>query len=74
MGRYLSNIDNFNAEFIWLSELFVNISFVVWAQATQPLSTSLFLGFEMDPSLNIAARIRGPNVCLSYVAQMIYVI
>ncbi|XP_031489809.1 protein RIK isoform X2 [Nymphaea colorata] len=31
------------------------------SQATQPLSASLFLGFEADPSLNIAARIRGPN-------------
>ncbi|XP_047334835.1 protein RIK [Impatiens glandulifera] len=27
----------------------------------QPLSTSVYLGFEADPSLNIAARIRGPN-------------
>ncbi|KAM7520658.1 hypothetical protein LguiB_019620 [Lonicera macranthoides] len=26
-----------------------------------PLSTSVFLGFEADPSLNVAARIRGPN-------------
>ncbi|XP_077214404.1 RS2-interacting KH protein isoform X2 [Tasmannia lanceolata] len=31
------------------------------AQITQPLSTSLFLGFDADASLNIAARIRGPN-------------
>ncbi|ONK60188.1 uncharacterized protein A4U43_C08F15320 [Asparagus officinalis] len=30
-------------------------------QATQPLSACLYLGFETDPSLNIAARIRGPN-------------
>ncbi|KAJ6836096.1 protein RIK [Iris pallida] len=30
-------------------------------QATQPMSTCLFLGFETDPSINIAARIRGPN-------------
>ncbi|KAL8088850.1 hypothetical protein AgCh_038569 [Apium graveolens] len=28
---------------------------------TKPLSTSVYLGFEPDPSLNIAARIRGPN-------------
>ncbi|XP_058080270.1 protein RIK isoform X2 [Magnolia sinica] len=35
----------------------VNIS----GQATQSLSTCLFLGFDTDPSLNIAARIRGPN-------------
>ncbi|XP_071703750.1 protein RIK-like isoform X2 [Rutidosis leptorrhynchoides] len=27
----------------------------------QPFSTSVFLGFEPDPSLNITARIRGPN-------------
>lgn len=31
-------------------------------QVTQPLSTCVFLGFDTDPSLNIAARIRGPNV------------
>ncbi|CAN6470807.1 unnamed protein product [Victoria cruziana] len=30
-------------------------------QATQSLSASLFLGFDADPSVNIAARIRGPN-------------
>ncbi|KAH7665184.1 K Homology domain type 1 domain-containing protein [Dioscorea alata] len=29
--------------------------------ATQSLNTCLYLGFEPDPSLNIAARIRGPN-------------
>ncbi|KAK6913338.1 hypothetical protein RJ641_022939 [Dillenia turbinata] len=31
------------------------------AKVTQPLSTMVFLGFEADPSMNIAARIRGPN-------------
>ncbi|PKA49739.1 Protein RIK [Apostasia shenzhenica] len=30
-------------------------------QVNQPLSICLFLGFEADPSLNISARIRGPN-------------
>ncbi|KAF8408207.1 hypothetical protein HHK36_007351 [Tetracentron sinense] len=30
-------------------------------QVTQPLSTCVFLGFDTDPSFNIAARIRGPN-------------
>ncbi|XP_042392366.1 protein RIK-like isoform X1 [Zingiber officinale] len=30
-------------------------------EITQNLTTCLFLGFEADPSLNIAARIRGPN-------------
>ncbi|XP_057521716.1 protein RIK isoform X2 [Amaranthus tricolor] len=30
-------------------------------QASHPLSTSVYLGFDADPSLNIAARIRGPN-------------
>ncbi|KAJ0981968.1 hypothetical protein J5N97_010223 [Dioscorea zingiberensis] len=30
-------------------------------QVTQSLNTCLYLGFEPDPSLNIAARIRGPN-------------
>ncbi|XP_059670435.1 protein RIK isoform X2 [Cornus florida] len=30
-------------------------------KVTQTLSTCVFLGFEADPSLNIAARIRGPN-------------
>ncbi|KAJ4973466.1 hypothetical protein NE237_006640 [Protea cynaroides] len=30
-------------------------------QITQPLSTCVFLGFDADPTLNIAARIRGPN-------------
>jgi len=28
----------------------------------QMLSTCVFLGFDADPSLNIVARIRGPNV------------
>ncbi|KAI3665834.1 hypothetical protein L6452_44469 [Arctium lappa] len=28
----------------------------------QPFSTCVFLGFEPDPSLNIIARIRGPNI------------
>ncbi|XAR51664.1 hypothetical protein NMG60_11006354 [Bertholletia excelsa] len=30
-------------------------------KVTHPLSTCVYLGFEADPSLNIAARIRGPN-------------
>ncbi|XP_020090450.1 protein RIK isoform X2 [Ananas comosus] len=30
-------------------------------QVSHPLTTCLFLGFEADPSSNIAARIRGPN-------------
>ncbi|CAL4921478.1 unnamed protein product [Urochloa decumbens] len=30
-------------------------------QAVHPFSASIFLGFDADPSLNIAARIRGPN-------------
>ncbi|KAG0490835.1 hypothetical protein HPP92_007698 [Vanilla planifolia] len=30
-------------------------------QTSQPLSICLFLGFEPEPSKNIAARIRGPN-------------
>ncbi|KAF8730531.1 hypothetical protein HU200_016947 [Digitaria exilis] len=30
-------------------------------QAGHPFSASVFLGFDADPSLNIAARIRGPN-------------
>ncbi|KAI8534106.1 hypothetical protein RHMOL_Rhmol10G0062700 [Rhododendron molle] len=30
-------------------------------KATIPLSTCVYLGFEADPSLNVAARIRGPN-------------
>ncbi|KAK9271673.1 hypothetical protein L1049_002036 [Liquidambar formosana] len=30
-------------------------------KVTQPLSICVFLGFETEPSLNIAARIRGPN-------------
>lgn len=29
----------------------------------QSLSTSVYLGFDCDPSVNIADRIRGPNVC-----------
>jgi len=28
------------------------------------LSTCVYLGFEADPSSNVAARIRGPNVSL----------
>lgn len=35
-------------------------------KANQVLSTCVFLGFETDPLLNIAARIRGPNEQLSY--------
>lgn len=31
-------------------------------QGIHALSMSVFLGFDADPSLNIAARIRGPNV------------
>ncbi|KQK22907.1 hypothetical protein BRADI_1g70000v3 [Brachypodium distachyon] len=30
-------------------------------QAVHPFSASIFLGFDADPSLNVAARIRGPN-------------
>ncbi|XP_023514657.1 protein RIK isoform X1 [Cucurbita pepo subsp. pepo] len=30
-------------------------------KVNQPLTTSVFLGFDIDPSMNIAARIRGPN-------------
>ncbi|KAI3892787.1 hypothetical protein MKX03_000891 [Papaver bracteatum] len=30
-------------------------------QVTQQLETCVFLGFDTDPTLNIAARIRGPN-------------
>ncbi|XP_068656623.1 protein RIK isoform X2 [Aristolochia californica] len=30
-------------------------------QVMQPLTTCVFLRFEPDPSLNVAARIRGPN-------------
>lgn len=36
--------------------------FAVFCQVVQPFSTCVFLGFEPDPSLNIIARIRGPNV------------
>lgn len=31
----------------------------------QPFSTCVFLGFEPNPTLNITARIRGPNVSFS---------
>lgn len=30
----------------------------------QMLNTCVYLGFEADPSSNVAARIRGPNVSL----------
>ncbi|XP_015690944.1 protein RIK isoform X2 [Oryza brachyantha] len=30
-------------------------------QAVHPFSSSIFLGFDADPSLNVAARVRGPN-------------
>ncbi|KAI3713133.1 hypothetical protein L1987_71705 [Smallanthus sonchifolius] len=33
-------------------------------KVVQPFSTCVFLGFEPDPSLNITARIRGPNLLL----------
>lgn len=32
-------------------------------QAVHPFSASIFLGFHADPSLNVAAWVRGPNVC-----------
>lgn len=32
-------------------------------QMIQPFSSCVYLGFDTDPSLNIEARIRGPNVC-----------
>lgn len=38
----------------------------------QALSMCLFLGFDADPSLNIATRIRGPNVC-KFLAQNLIV-
>ncbi|KAF7812298.1 protein RIK isoform X3 [Senna tora] len=31
------------------------------ANGVKVLSTCVFLGFDVDPSLNIVARIRGPN-------------
>jgi hypothetical protein len=36
----------------------------VGLQTVKMLSTCVYLGFEADPSSNVAARIRGPNVSL----------
>lgn len=48
--------------FWWMSKI-SKWSSCFLAQVNQPMSICLFLGFETDPSQNIAARIRGPNVC-----------
>ncbi|KDO72755.1 hypothetical protein CISIN_1g007659mg [Citrus sinensis] len=37
----------------------------VMGNGVQAMSTSVFLGFDADASLNIAARIRGPNLSLT---------
>jgi hypothetical protein len=37
--------------------------FLLMLQAVHPFSASIFLGFHADPSLNVAAWVRGPNVC-----------
>ncbi|XP_010553969.1 PREDICTED: protein RIK isoform X2 [Tarenaya hassleriana] len=34
---------------------------LIGSQMVKPLSTCVYLGFEADPSCNVAARIRGPN-------------
>lgn len=44
-----------------LSNLSPYTAFSNSGQVIQSLSTCVFLGFEPDPSQNIAARIRGPN-------------
>ncbi|KAF7812116.1 Protein RIK [Senna tora] len=36
------------------------------ANGVKVLSTCVFLGFDADPSLNIVARIRGPNAVWKY--------
>lgn len=36
-------------------------------QVDHLLSTCIFLGFEVDPSVDIASRIRGPNVSFSFI-------
>lgn len=48
-------------------------------KVVQPFSTCVYLGFEPNPTLNIIARIRGPNVSFSalslsqYVSMYMYV-
>lgn len=36
------------------------------------LNTCIFLGFEVDPSVDIASRIRGPNVSFSFVIYTVF--
>lgn len=41
------------------------INLVYCDQASPSMSTCVYVGFEAETSLNIAARIRGPNVSFS---------
>lgn len=41
-------------------------------QVNQPSSTCVFLGFDTDPSMNITARIRGPNVSFLLGPSMLF--
>lgn len=45
---------------------FFTINYFSIIQAGQSLSVCIYLGFDVDPSWNIAARIRGPNVGFSF--------
>lgn len=45
----------------------VTNSVTVIPQVDHLLSTCVFLGFELDPAVNIVSRIRGPNVSFSYI-------
>lgn len=49
-----------------VDEMLKQGSLNIGTKVTQPLSTCVYLGFEADPSLNIVARIRGPNVSCSF--------
>lgn len=48
-------------------EMYVSNSISVMPQVDHLLSTCVFLGFEVDPAVNIVSRIRGPNVSFSYI-------
>lgn len=51
--------------------LATNLTIAV-CQVGHLLNTCVFLGFEVDPSVDIASRIRGPNVSFSFVIYSVF--
>lgn len=48
-------------------ENFVTNLMISVPQVDHLLNTRIFLGFEVDPLVNIVSRIRGPNVSFSFI-------